>query len=66
MKKKIVTFKADAAFAEVLDAIPNKSTFNYTSPLCLGTGIFAPEQKRHWDIFRRGEVEINPAQKKVC
>ena len=65
MKEKIVTFKADAALAEALDAIPNKSAFirtaistafDHSCPLCLGTGILTPEQKRHWDTFRRDHI----------
>ena len=59
-KQSIITFKADAALAEALQAVPNKSEFIRNAiltalengcPLCQGTGILTPEQQRHWAHF---------------
>lgn len=62
MKKKaeVLTFKADAALLEAMQGIRNRSEFirnaiqaalDSTCPLCMGTGILSPNQKRHWDAF---------------
>jgi hypothetical protein len=64
MKKKeeIITFKADAGLARALRGVPNRSEFIRTAilhaldsvcPLCGGTGILTPDQKRHWEEFSR-------------
>jgi len=59
-KPAIITFKADEALAEALQAVPNKSEFIRAAiltaldngcPLCQGTGILSPEQKKHWGDF---------------
>lgn len=59
-KQTIITFKADSALAEALQAVPNKSEFIRTAiltalesgcPLCQGTGILTPEQQKHWARF---------------
>lgn len=59
-KPAIITFKADAALAEALQAVPNKSAFIRAAiltaldngcPLCQGTGILTQEQKKHWGDF---------------
>ncbi|HRX86456.1 MAG TPA: CopG family transcriptional regulator [Phycisphaerae bacterium] len=59
-EQSIVTFKADASLVEALRAVPNRSAFIRTAilaalenqcPLCAGTGILTPEQKRHWSKF---------------
>jgi hypothetical protein len=59
-KQAIVTFKAEQALAEALRAIPNRSAFiraavlaalDNVCPLCHGTGILSPDQKRHWEKF---------------
>jgi hypothetical protein len=58
--QSIVTFKADASLVEALRAVPNRSAFirhavlaalENQCPLCAGTGILSPEQKRHWSNF---------------
>jgi len=62
MKKKsdIVTFKVDDTLLEAMEGIPNRSHFIRTAilaaldsscPLCKGTGILTPNQRRHWDNF---------------
>ena len=59
-KQEIITFKVDESLSEVLRGIPNRSEFIRTAilaaldslcPLCRGTGILTPEQRRHWDGF---------------
>lgn len=59
-KQSIITFKADAALAEALQAVSNKSEFIRNAiltalangcPLCQGTGILTPEQQKHWARF---------------
>jgi len=59
-KQTIITFKADAALAEALQVVPNKSEFIRNAiltaldngcPLCQGTGILTPEQQKHWAHF---------------
>jgi hypothetical protein len=57
-KTEIVTFKADESLIDALRAVPNRSEFirscvmqalQSVCPLCRGTGILSPGQKRHWE-----------------
>lgn len=59
-KSDIVTFKVEAALAEMIRHIPNKSEFirtailsalQNTCPLCQGTGVLTPRQREHWSQF---------------
>ena len=59
-KREVVTFKADESLLGAMKGIPNRSEFIRSAvlaalqgacPLCKGTGILSPEQKRHWDEF---------------
>ncbi len=59
-KSDIITFKADKSLTEALEGIPNRSRFiraavlaalDSTCPLCKGTGIMTPNQRRHWESF---------------
>ena len=59
-KADVLTFKVDAALLEAMQGIPNRSEFirnaiqaalDSTCPLCMGTGILSPGQKRHWDAL---------------
>jgi len=59
-EQSIVTFKADPSLVEALRMVPNRSAFIRSAilaalenqcPLCAGTGILTPEQKRHWSKF---------------
>lgn len=59
-KPAIVTFKADPSLLAAMEGIPNRSEFIRNAvlaalasvcPLCRGTGILTPNQKRHWDAF---------------
>ena len=62
MKKKqdIITFKVDGDLLDAIKDIPNRSEFirgaiisalGVLCPLCNGSGILTPNQKRHWDEF---------------
>jgi hypothetical protein len=62
MKKKqeIITFKVDRDLLEAIKGIPNRSEFirgaivsalGVLCPLCNGSGMLSPNQKRHWDEF---------------
>ena len=62
MKKKqeIITFKVDENLLSAIKRIPNRSEFIRSAilsalgsvcPLCNGSGILTPNQKRHWDDF---------------
>ena len=64
-KSGIITFKADPALAGALRGLPNRSEFirgavlsalENACPLCRGTGVFTPEQKRHWETFARAHA----------
>ena len=59
-KESVITFKADASLFEALRNIPNRSEFIRTAilsalenqcPLCRGSGVLTPNQKKHWDTF---------------
>lgn len=59
-KDEVITFKAEASLAEAIRNLPNRSAFiraailsalDHACPLCQGTGIMSPEQKRHWETF---------------
>jgi len=60
-KQEIVTFKVDQSLLEVLKDLPNRSEFirrailtalENACPLCQGTGVLTPNQRRHWESFR--------------
>jgi hypothetical protein len=59
-KESVVTFKADSSLLEALRSIPNRSEFIRAAilqaldnhcPLCGGTGVLTPNQKKHWETF---------------
>jgi len=59
-KAGIITFKADESLRAALRGIENRSEFiraavlsalDNTCPLCKGSGILTPNQKRHWHSF---------------
>lgn len=61
-KPEVVSFKADPALIEAMAGIDNRSQFiraailaalDGVCPLCQGTGILTPQQRRHWDDFAR-------------
>jgi hypothetical protein len=61
-KRGIITFKVDDALSEAMRGIPNRSEFiraailaalDSACPLCRGTGIMTPDQRRHWQAFLR-------------
>jgi hypothetical protein len=59
-KDEIITFKVDRDLFEAIKDIPKRSDFirraviealGGTCPLCNGSGMLSPNQKRHWDEF---------------
>jgi hypothetical protein len=61
-KGEVISFKVGPALARTIRHLPNRSEFiraavlsalEHACPLCQGTGIMTPEQKRHWDAFAR-------------
>jgi hypothetical protein len=59
-KEEVITFKVDESLAEALGGIRNRSEFirrailaalDSTCPLCQGTGILTPSQRKHWQEF---------------
>jgi len=67
MKRKsdIITFKADATLLEAMHGITNRSSFirsailaalDNVCPLCTGAGILTPNQRQHWDTFRKNHA----------
>ena len=59
-KQEIITFKVDEDLSRLIKDLPNRSEFirgaifaalESICPLCNGTGILNPNQKRHWDDF---------------
>jgi hypothetical protein len=61
-KHDIITFKVDEPLRRALDGVPNRSEFirsavlaaiDGTCPLCKGTGILTPDQRRHWNAFAK-------------
>jgi hypothetical protein len=60
LKDEVITFKVDPNLAKFLRQIPNKSQFirsailssiDHMCPVCQGSGILSPDQKRHWLEF---------------
>ncbi len=61
-KQEIITFKVDESLSQAMEGITNRSAFIRTAilnalenvcPLCLGTGVLAPNQRKHWEEFSR-------------
>jgi hypothetical protein len=59
-KQEIITFKVNADLLKAIKDIPNRSAFirkaiiealGSVCPLCNGSGMLTPNQKRHWDDF---------------
>ncbi len=59
-KVEIITFKVDESLLEAMRGVPNRSQFirhailaalDSVCPVCKGTGILTPNQKKHWDSF---------------
>jgi hypothetical protein len=59
-KQQIITFKAEPALVEAMGRIGNRSQFiraailaalDSVCPLCSGSGVLSPNQRRHWDEF---------------
>jgi hypothetical protein len=59
-KQDVITFKVDEPLREAMIGIPNRSEFiraailsalDSVCPLCKGSGILTPDQRRHWLEF---------------
>ncbi len=59
-KHEIITFKVDEPLREAMLGIPNRSEFiraailsalDSLCPLCKGSGILTPDQRKHWVKF---------------
>ncbi len=64
-KEEIITFKVDHALSRAMQGIPNRSAFirsailaalEDTCPLCMGTGLLEPDQRKHWELFSKTHV----------
>jgi len=64
-KQDVITLKVDRSLAEALGGVANRSLFirdailhalDNSCPLCMGTGILTPAQKRHWVKFAEGHA----------
>jgi hypothetical protein len=61
-KQEIITFKVDDALRKALQGVPNRSEFiraailaalDSVCPLCKGSGILTPDQRKHWETFSK-------------
>jgi hypothetical protein len=61
-RQQIVTFKADETLVRAMEGLANRSEFIRSAilaaldgvcPLCSGTGVLSPNQRRHWLDFSR-------------
>ena len=61
-KQDIITFKADEALRRAMEGVENRSEFiraailaalDSVCPLCKGSGILTPDQRRHWETFAK-------------
>ncbi len=59
-KHEIITFKVDEPLRQAMRGIANRSEFiraailaalDNACPLCKGSGILTPDQRKHWDAF---------------
>jgi hypothetical protein len=64
-RQRILTFKADAPLVAAMEGIHNRSEFIRSAilaaldgvcPLCQGTGVLSPGQRRHWQEFSRSHA----------
>jgi hypothetical protein len=59
-KQEIITFKVDEPLLAAMNGMPNRSEFiraailsalDSVCPLCKGSGIMSPDQRKHWVKF---------------
>jgi len=64
-KSEVISFKADPTLLQAMQGLPNRSEFiraavlaalDSACPLCRGTGILSPAQRRHWTAFARSHA----------
>ena len=61
-KQEIITFKVDEALLRAMQGVQNRSEFirsailaalDSVCPVCKGSGIMTPDQRKHWDAFAK-------------
>ena len=61
-KQEIITFKVNEALRLALQGVQNRSEFiraavlaalDSVCPLCKGSGILTPDQRKHWTTFSK-------------
>lgn len=61
-KQDVITFKVDEPLRESMRGAPNRSEFirgailsalDSVCPLCKGSGILTPDQRKHWLTFTK-------------
>jgi hypothetical protein len=59
-KQEIITLKVPESLKQAMQAVPNRSEFirnailaalDHLCPLCGGSGMILPNQKKHWEHF---------------
>ena len=64
-KQEIVTFKVDQTLWRAMRGVQNRSEFirsailaalDSVCPLCKGSGILTPDQRRHWEAFAKSHT----------
>jgi len=64
-KREIVTFKVDQPLWDAMRGIENRSEFirsailsalDSVCPLCKGSGILTPDQRKHWKTFAKNHA----------
>lgn len=64
-RQSIVTFKADESLLSALAGVENRSAFiraailsalDSLCPVCQGTGLLTPNQRRHWEELAGSHV----------
>ena len=62
-KETIITFKVDSSLSEAMKGVSNRSEFirsavltalDSVCPLCSGSGVLTPNQRKHWQAFAAG------------
>ena len=61
-KHEIITFKVDDTLRRAMQGVQNRSEFiraavlaalDSVCPLCKGSGILTPNQRKHWETFSK-------------
>ena len=61
-KEEVITLKVDRSLLDAMKGVANRSRFirrailaalENVCPLCMGTGILTPRQRKHWASFAK-------------